>query len=273
MNPDDLRKRLSQRSTSNPTPTEPESPISGASRAQALLRRFGAETQPETQEPLPWQAPGNVPAAAVPARMTGVQLPARSSGDGGFAVAARSPMATTSDIVGTIMPFRRDGFYTGHDISVPLGTLLVVTGMKGPLWKKWWGGKEVDRREGSPLPPRSELGDHDPSKWEIGPNGQPKDPWQLTRYTYLTDLQTGESFTFPTTSWGGSEAVRQLAVHVEMMRRDAPDALPVIALGITVKKSKKWGPVPAPLLEVKGWVGADLRPLPLGVAIDDSLKY
>jgi hypothetical protein len=274
MNPDDLRKRLmTQKNTSNSTPTEPESPMSGALRAQELKRRFGAEPKPETPEPLPWEAPENVPAAIIPARAAGAQLPARSLDSDGFAEVAASRMATTSDIAGMILKYKRDGFYTRDDICVPLGTRLVVRAMRGPLWEKWEGGKKVDRREGSPLPLRRELGDLDSSKWETGPNGQKKDHWQHTDYVYLINLQTGEIFTFITSTWGGSEAAKQLAVHVETVRQNVPGALPVVELATTTKKSPKWGPVPAPLFVVKGWVDCDLRPISLGDEIDDAVSY
>src|SRR5689334_6868684 len=59
-------------------------------------------------------------------------------------------------------------------------------------WVKWQGGKPVEyrmREPGVPLPERTDLGDDDPSKWELGPDNQPRDPWQLTHFVYMIDPQ------------------------------------------------------------------------------------
>ena len=38
------------------------------------------------------------------------------------------------------------------------------------------------RVPGKAMPEREELGDNNPAQWEAGPSGEPKDPWQNTRF-------------------------------------------------------------------------------------------
>jgi hypothetical protein len=52
---------------------------------------------------------------------------------------------------------------------------LVATGTRAAL-VRWQGGKPVEWRlqePGTKLPEREELGDNDPTKWELGPDGNP----------------------------------------------------------------------------------------------------
>jgi hypothetical protein len=275
---DDLRTRLSRKNTSNSTPAEPESPVSGASRAQELKRRFATETRPEAQEPLPWTAPENVPAATVPARMAGTQLPVRRSDSGGdgFDEVAEALMATTGDIVGMIIKYKqvfgKYGFYTKDDICLPFGTQLFARSTR-VLWLKWRNGEIVDRREGRPLPERGELDDQNPTKWEIGLNGLPKDCWQKTFHVYFTDRQTCQDFTYISTSVGGKLAVKELVDHTTKVRQDVPGALPVIALAETMRKYKNrpnQPPTPSPLFPVKSWVDCSLRAID---ELDDGVQY
>src|SRR5262245_50624053 len=55
---------------------------------------------------------------------------------------------------------------------------------------KWQGGKPVEYRMRAPgmaMPERADLGDHDATQWELGPDGQGRDPWQVTHFVYLID--------------------------------------------------------------------------------------
>ena len=89
---------------------------------------------------------------------------------------------------------------------------------------KWANGKPIEykmRGEGRLLH-RKELGDLDQSEWEVGPDGNRKDPWQNTRFVYLVDPVTAEAYTFSTSSWGGRQAVADLGEQIQRMRYDAP---------------------------------------------------
>ena len=120
---------------------------------------------------------------------------------------------------------------------------------------KWQGGKPVEyrlREPGVPMPERGELGDNDPAGWEAGPDGQPRDPWQNTRFVHLIDPQTAEAFTFSTSSWGGRDCVINLADQIKRMRGKHPDAVPLVELG-AAPMSTRFGRKSKPTLKVVGW--------------------
>ena len=121
---------------------------------------------------------------------------------------------------------------------------------------KWQGGKPVEyriRQPGVPVPERAELGDNDQSKWEAGPDGKPRDPWQNTHFVYLIDPQTAEEFTFSTSSWGGRDCVINLAGQIKRMRSKYPDAVPLVELG-AAPMSTKYGRKSKPTLKVIRWL-------------------
>jgi hypothetical protein len=131
-------------------------------------------------------------------------------------------------------------------------------------WAKWQGapGKPVEyrmRERGVPMPERTDLGDNDPTEWELGPDGQSRDPWQLTHFVYLVDPQTFEEFTFSTSSWGGRDCVINLAGQIKRMRDKHPHAVPLVELG-AAPMSTKFGRKSKPVLKVVGWLNTDPDP-------------
>ena len=62
------------------------------------------------------------------------------------------------------------------------GTRLIAL-TTAAMWVRWQGGKPAEyrvRQPGQRLPEREELGHDNEGEWEIGPSGQPVDPWQNT---------------------------------------------------------------------------------------------
>jgi hypothetical protein len=80
------------------------------------------------------------------------------------------------------------------------------------------------------LPPRDTLGDDDQTQWETGLDGKPADPWQHHMYLVLQRGDTGELFTFVTSSQTGRRAVGTLLRHYKRMRLTSPDQYPVVRL-------------------------------------------
>src|SRR5262249_25212120 len=113
----------------------------------------------------------------------------------------------------------------------------------------------IMREPGRRLPDRDELGDTDQDEWEDGPGGDPKDPWQNTRFVYLVDPQTAEAFTFSTSSWGGRGAVNDLGDQIARMRNVHPDAVPVVELR-AAEMPTKFGRKSKPVFKVVGWKSA-----------------
>src|SRR5262249_142577 len=107
------------------------------------------------------------------------------------------------------------------------------------------------------VPPklRGDLGDHDQVKWEVDKNGKPKDPWQFTNYLPLLS-DTGELFTFTTSSRGGIGAVASLVRRFARHRSRHPDVLPVIKINTDSyqHKDRELGRIKFPVFEPAGYI-------------------
>jgi hypothetical protein len=103
-------------------------------------------------------------------------------------------------------------------------------------------------------PHRDELSDRDPSKWEIGLDGKPSDPWQHHTYLVLQKGDTAELFTFVTSSATGHRAVGNLLRHYDRMQRTNPGELPVVRLktGGFQHRDDRVGWVATPVFTVVG---------------------
>jgi hypothetical protein len=160
-------------------------------------------------------------------------------------------------IKGTLLKFSDWRWTKGKEgTEVPEGTQLVALGTAA-AWVKWRDGKPVEyliRQPGKKLPERDELGDLDKTKWELGPDGQPKDPWQNTRFVYLVDPVSAEAYTFVTPSWGGRQAVNDLAEQIQRVRYGNPGASPIVELHAE-PWTTKFGRKSKPFFKVMGWRG------------------
>ncbi len=143
-------------------------------------------------------------------------------------------------------------------VEVKEGRRLIAVATAA-AWVKWQESKPVEyrlREPGVRMPEREELGDNDRDEWEAGPDGEPRDPWQSTRFVHLIDPQTAEAFTFSTSSWGGRDCVINLADQIKRMRGKHPDAVPVVELG-AAPMSTQYGRKSKPTLKVVGWRTTD----------------
>ena len=160
-------------------------------------------------------------------------------------------------IKGTLVKFFDWHWTKGKEgTEVEEGTTLVALGTAA-AWVKWYGGKPVEyiiRQPGKKLPDRDELGDLDKTKWELGPDGQPKDPWQNTRFVYLVDPLSAEAYTFVTASWGGRQAVNDLAEQIQRVRYARPGASPLVELHAEPWMTK-FGRKSKPCFKVIDWRG------------------
>jgi hypothetical protein len=104
------------------------------------------------------------------------------------------------------------------------------------------------------MPKRDTLGDTDQAKWEIGLDGKPQDPWQHHVYLVLQRADTGELFTFVTSSDTGRRAVGNLLRHYDRMQRTHPDMYPVVRLklGGFQHRDERVGWVNTPVFAVVG---------------------
>jgi hypothetical protein len=178
------------------------------------------------------------------AKVPTLSAPASNDGWGDAAVEANERV-----IKGTLLK-HGDGRWTKGKEGTPVEdrTRLVALSTTA-AWVNWKGGKPVEyrmREPGRRLPDREELRDLDEADWEAGPDGEPRDPWQSTRFVHLVDPMTAEPFTFSTSSFGGRAAVSDLADQIQRMRYARPDAVPVVELHTAPmltrfgRKSKPW---------------------------------
>ena len=120
-------------------------------------------------------------------------------------------------------------------------------------------GEPPDRRmgllyDGYIMPPRATLGDTDVSQWEIGLDGKPADPWQHFIYLVLQRGDTGELFTYTTSSVTGRRAIGNLLRHYDRLQRTHPDMYPCVRLktGGFNHRDDRVGWVNVPVLAVVG---------------------
>jgi hypothetical protein len=105
--------------------------------------------------------------------------------------------AAERTIRGTLLKFADWRWTAGKEATeIAIGTKLVALATTAG-WVRWEDSKPAEyrmRQPGRRLPEREELGYDDQDDWEEGPSGDPKDPWQNTRWVYLVDPQTAEMF-------------------------------------------------------------------------------
>jgi hypothetical protein len=181
-----------------------------------------------------------------------------TTGDDGWGDAAAEQEA--SNIRGTLLKFSDWNWFKGKEsVKVEEGTQLVALSTRA-AWVKWQDNKPVEykmRATGKDLPEREELGDADESKWPLGPDKQPKDPWQNTRFVYMIDPKTAEAFTYSTSSWGGRGAVMDLGAQITRVRTARPAAVPLVELQAQPHITK-FGRKSKPFFKIIEWRGDDL---------------
>jgi hypothetical protein len=158
-------------------------------------------------------------------------------------------------IKGTLLKFADGNWSRGKEgTKVELGARLVAFDTAA-AWVKWFDGKPLEyrlRQPGHRLPEREELGDLDEGRWDMGPDGKPKDPWQNTRFVYLIHPVSGEEFTFSTSSWGGRCAVSDLAEEIQRTREGRPGVVPLVEL-CAAPMLTRFGKRSKPLFRVVDW--------------------
>jgi hypothetical protein len=176
--------------------------------------------------------------------------------------AAYANAVAPQNIIGSLMKFSKGDFLAGED-SKPIEVGTNVTANLDELlvgWICWKEGKPVEHRmvriaDGVTPARREELGDDDPTKWEVDTNnGQPKDPWQFANYLPLMTAD-GTLYTFTTSSRGGLGAVGDLARRYAKHRRKHDDVFPLVALDVDSYKhqNKSYGIIKVPQFTPAGW--------------------
>jgi hypothetical protein len=190
-------------------------------------------------------------------------------------------------IVGRMIKFGKDGkFITADDAAAVSDEADFVALADQTLigWIKFNGqGEPPDRvmgvlYEGFRMPERDTLGDTDASTWEQGLDGRPQDPWQHHVYLVLQRADTGELFTYVTSSITGRRAIGNLLRHYDRMRKTQPDEYPVVRLkvGGFNHRDDRVGWVATPVLAVVGRQPKDSTAQPdtsPAADFDDAIPY
>jgi hypothetical protein len=146
-----------------------------------------------------------------------------------------------ASIVGRMVKFTKDGKFSCTDDESEISEetdfiALVDQTLIG--WIKFNGQGEAPSREmgllydGYVMPARETLGDNDQAHWEVGLNGPPADPWQHQIYLVLQAIESGEMFTFVTSSITGRRAVGTLLRHYDRMVKTHPHTYPIVRLKV-----------------------------------------
>ena len=229
------------------------------------------------------QAPTPAPAPQVPA----TQAPAR-------AVVPATPEnyrqryldeVAPSSIAGRLIKFKEGSYITTDDEKeVPEGAEFILLADDTLIgWIKFNGEGEPPERvmgllfDDFVMPPVESLPDRDKSKWELGLDGEPADPWQHQQCIVLQETETAELFTFSTSSKTGRRAVGNLLRHFTRMQKTHPDQLPVIRLGKSgfEHKDKRVGFVDTPVFVVCGRAPRDSAAKPdtsIGTYLNDKIE-
>jgi hypothetical protein len=165
------------------------------------------------------------------------------------------------NIIGTLLKFSKGDYLAGEE-GAPVPTGTIVTANVAELlvgWVRWADNKPTDHimlrvADGKAAPKRAELGDLDKSAWELDNHGEPRDPWQFTNYLPVLS-ESGELFTFTTSSRGGISAIGDLCRRFTRHRKYHPDVLPMIGLGVDSyqHKTKEFGRIKFPKFTPMGW--------------------
>jgi hypothetical protein len=164
-------------------------------------------------------------------------------------------------VQGSLLKFNKGEWLAGEAQEIiPIGTRVIAAVDQTLMgWVFWEDGKPTDHRmvlvsSGEAPARRAELGDFDQSKWEKDASGELRDPWAMTFYVPMVD-DTGEVFTFSTTSRGGKNAVADILRHYSRNRNANPGKYPVMALESDVYQhsNAQYGRIKYPVFKKVGW--------------------
>src|SRR5262245_32489419 len=138
--------------------------------------------------------------------------------DDGFAQAAAE--ANRNLLKGEILKFL-DGVWSVGGQTVPRDAKYVVTHVLA-AWVRWEDKKPAQYEFARPsgmLPHRDALSHLDQADWPAGVDGEPSDPWRNTRFVYLLNPATAETFTATNSTVGMRAAYEALGKAVSTMRK------------------------------------------------------
>jgi hypothetical protein len=254
-----------------------------AEREQRLAAARKAAQQPAAKQP-PDEVERLTNQAVVPAGKSDVALPDARTPQQAYL----DEIAPPSSLVGRAIKF--DGkagkwLFGDTDEEIDPNTDFVALCDEILIgWIKFNGkGEQPDRiqgllYDGFIMPPQGTLPDRDPSKWELGLDGEPADPWQHQMCLILQSPGTHELGTFATSSRTGRRAVGNLLRHYDRMRKKDDDHYPVVRLKVSGynHKDERVGWVHVPVFAVVGKAPKASAAIPdtsLRGDLDDNIPF
>ena len=166
---------------------------------------------------------------------------------------------------GKLLKFNKGEWLVGEDTVSEGAEYIAFIDEVARGWIKFEDGSVTDRqivkvRDGKPLP-REALGDDDPSQWEVGDDGTPRDPYVFQWLLPMSPVEAeGDLTVYPTASKGGIGAIGLLCKVYGRSQRNG--LLPIVALKTTSYKHPVYGKVLKPDLPIVGWHGTASSPAP-----------
>jgi hypothetical protein len=181
---------------------------------------------------------------------------------------------------GRPLKFTKEGTWVTADDGEPVAEtvrFIVLANQTRIGWIKFNGEGQTPTMEGGLLyegyqmPPREQMGDLDPSEWEIGLDGKPADPWLHQIDVVLQNEETAEMFHFAARTKTSRRAVAITLRHYDRIARAYPGALPLVVLrvGGYQHSEKRVGWVKTPVLQVVGRVAGEQAMRPGNGAADE----
>jgi hypothetical protein len=163
-------------------------------------------------------------------------------------------------IQGVIIKFSNEGEWITGDGDELSRELELVAVDIARIVQKWINQKPEETifvAPGQKFPDIEEMNEKAPrSEWRENLNGEMVGPWQMQNALYLVDLQTLDKYTYPTSTTGGSIAIRELCDKVKWMRRRRPDTNAVVTLS-DVHMNTRFGGRQRPHFKIVRWIGLD----------------
>ena len=159
---------------------------------------------------------------------------------------------------GKILKFVKGEWQIGDDTVAESTKFIAYIDELARAWIKFEDQSVTDRRitkvaMGRP-PEREDLGDTDSSKWEVGEDGKPRDPWVMQWLLPMSPADAaGDLTVFATSSKGGIGAIGALCQVYGRSPRNG--LLPIVALKCASYKHPQYGKVLKPDLPIVGWHG------------------
>jgi hypothetical protein len=159
---------------------------------------------------------------------------------------------------GKILKFVKGEWQIGEDTVAEGAEFIAYIDELARAWIRIEDQSVTDRQitkvaMGRP-PERKDLGDTDSSKWEVGEDGKPRDPWVMQWLLPMLPVDAaGDLTVFATSSKGGIGAIGALCQVYGRSPRNG--LLPIVALKCASYKHPQYGKVLKPDLPIVGWHG------------------